>query len=503
MHITQLIMKPHHLRFVLLGALAATLSTAAPAASAAIRPVVPHAGKLELAPCKIRDLENNPRDMRCGTYYVFENRNTRKGRILPLKVVVVPARSGRPLGAIFALAGGPGEAATDAAQWVPFSWESENHDVVLVDMRGTGTGHSLDCTVWAPGEPLQNFFRTRVDRLLGCQQELRKVADLSQYSTPSFLQDVDEVRAALGYDKIILRGGSYGSRAAMAYIKMFGPHVRMAILSGLAPFENRLDLYTPQDSQTALDGLFADCAAEPTCRTAYPDPAGDLAEVRKRLQRRPARVAVKLPTRGAAEEVVLTERWFSRLLAERLHGLEESRKIPWLLQRARAGDFTDLAQERLADTELGKARGLRAAVLCNEDVARIGIEELERETSRAFTDLGMYDSLYLCAKWATTDLPPNYFSPFRSDVPTLMFSGDRDPLTAPRWGEVARRTLPNSVHVVVPAAHRFPRHPCMGNIGQQFLKSGRVEGLDTSCVASMRRPPFFVQGAATGQPKAE
>ena len=454
--------------------------------------IVPHAGELELAPCKIPDLENNPRDMLCGTYHVYENLRTRKGRTLPLKVVKVPARSGASQGAIFVLAGGPGDAATDYASFIPFTWENENHDVVLVDQRGTGLGNSLDCKVWAPGEPLQNYFRTGVDSLLACQKELQKVADLSQYSTPNFLRDMDDVRGALGYDKIILRGGSYGSRAAIAYIKMFEPRVRMAILTGLAPFENRLDLYTPQATQLAIEALFADCAADPTCKAAYPDLLEDLAEVRKRLQQQPAKVQVKHPRTGATQEVVLTERWFSRLLAERLEDLGESRKIPWLLQRARAGDFTDLAQERLAGSGQGKARGLRAAVLCTEDTARIGMEELERETSRTFSDRGMHESLYLCAKWTETDLPRDYFQPFRSSVPTLLISGDRDPLTPPRWGEVTRASLPNSLHLVVPAAHSFPRHPCMRTIGQQFLRSGKVEALDTSCISSIPKPPFVL-----------
>lgn len=454
-----------------------------------------HAAKLELQPCKIADLENNPRQMRCGIYYVYENRKARKGRILALNVVVVPARSGRSEAPIFALAGGPGDAATDAAQWLPFSWESENHDVVLVDMRGTGGGHSLDCRIWSPGEPLQIVFRTGVDKLLACQRELAKVADLTQYSTPAFLADVDDVRAALGYDKVILRGGSYGSRAAIAYIKMFEPHVSMAILSGLAPFENRLDLNTPQDTQSAMDQLFQDCTTDPACAAAYPDPARSLAEVRSRLQRKPARVRVRNPSTGSSEEISLTERWFSRLLAERLHDLESTRRIPWLLRRAKQGDFTELAQERVDQNGEGKARGLRAAVLCTEDVARIALEELESATSSAFTDLGMYDSMYLCAHWTPTELPNGYFDAFQSDVPTLLISGDRDPLTAARWGEVTRHTLPNSAHIVVPAAHRFPRDPCMGVIANAFLKSGTVSGLDTSCVAAMARPDFYLPNA--------
>ena len=462
--------------------------------------VVPHASRLQLTPCTVPDIENTPREMLCGTYHVYENRITRRGRTLPLKVIMVPARSGTPQGVIYVFAGGPSDAATEYAPWIPYSWESANHDVVLVDMRGTGAGHSLDCPFWRPGDPLQNYFQTGVDRLLACQRHLRNV-DLSQYSTPNFLQDVNDVRAALGHERIILRGGSYGSRAALAFIKMFEPHVGMAVLSGLAPFENRLDLNTPRDTQAALSALFADCAADAACSAAYPNPAEDLSEVRMRLQQRPATVRVTHPTTGATEEIVLSDRWFTRLLAARLHELSEARKIPWLLQRARAGDFADLTAGRLAEGGEGRARVLRASVLCTEDVGRIQLAELERETAGMLSDLGMPDSMYLCARWPQTALPPDYFQPFRSNVPTLLLSGDRDPLTAARWGEVAQRSLPNSVHVILPVAHSYRPDHCIGSIGTQFLQTGSVDGLDTSCVSSMPRPPFYVPAAGEAEPQ--
>lgn len=430
--------------------------------------------------------------MRCGTYYVYENRKKRTGRILPLKVIVAPAVSGHSNGPLFFFAGGPSEAVTDYAVFVPFTGENANNDVVMVDQRGTGEGNSLDCKWWSAGDSLQKYFQAWTDQLLACKSNLEKTRDLSQYSTATFLQDVDKVRAALGYDKIIVRGGSYGSRAAIAYMKLFGPHVRMAVLSGLAPFENRLDLYTPRDTQTALEALFSDCAADPKCNAAYPHPAEDLADVRKRLLQRPAVVVAKHPSTGVIENITLSERWFSRLLASRLAELSAARKIPWLLQRARAGDFSDLVQERLSDAADGKGRALRAAVLCTEDISRIGLAELERETTGVLSDLGMYDSMYLCGSWPKTHLPARYFEPFTSEVPTLIISGDRDSLTAPRWGEVTRKSLPNSLHVIVPRAHSYRPDPCTISIVKQFYASGEVDGLNTSCVSAMSRPPFYI-----------
>jgi pimeloyl-ACP methyl ester carboxylesterase len=332
---------------------------------------------------------------------------------------------------------------------------------------------------------------------------LSKIADLSQYSTAAAVQDVEEIRQALGHDQIIVRGGSYGSRAALAYIKMFGQHVSRAVLTGVFPFENRVALDVVEDQRDALDAVFADCARDEACKAAYPDPREDFNVVRQRLRDEPAKVTIKHPDTGQPEVVNLTDRRFGIIIANRLGSIESGRTIPLMLKQARAGDFVQMVQglfpRRLDDGKAptaatgptGYAWGLYHSVVCTEDIARYSMRDIERATSRGIGGAEhALEKQVVCKKWPKTDLPPDYFQPFRSRVPTLLISGDLDPVTPARWGEVARQSLPNSVHLIVPAAHSFPRVPCMGIIAQQFMRTGDVKNLDSSCIAKMTRPPF-------------
>ena len=84
-------------------------------------------------------------------------------------------------------------------------------------------------------------------------------ADLRLYTTPIAMDDLDDVRAYLGYDTINIYGGSYGTRAALVYLRQHGDRVRTAVLDGVAPTNMRLPLFFPRDVQRAFDRLIADC----------------------------------------------------------------------------------------------------------------------------------------------------------------------------------------------------------------------------------------------------
>jgi pimeloyl-ACP methyl ester carboxylesterase len=95
----------------------------------------------------------------------------------------------------------------------------------------------------------------------------------------------------------------------------------------------------------------------------------------------------------------------------------------------------------------------------------------------------------VCEFWPRSDLPANYGDPVSADVPVLLLSGTLDPVTPPRWGEEAARNLPNSLHLVAPGTHGVGGG-CITSIMQQFLAQGTVDGLDTSCVETMRLGAF-------------
>ena len=478
---------------------AASQGTAPPADARIAAP----AQRLALAPCRVPVLAPDSPSVlpgegeaaRCGTFSVPENRDS-PGRMLPLKVIVLPARSAAPREPVFFLAGGPGQAATGLASGFANSFHREEHDVVLVDVRGTGEGHRLDCAQGGSDENVQSYLEPLFHEGAGyaaCRDALAPRADLTQYTTPRAMTDMDELRQALGYERIILEGGSYGTRAAITYIRMFPGRVRAATLISLVPIENRAPLFHAAAAQRAFELVADQCAAEAPCRAAFPDVRGDLAAVLARLRAAPARVTVPHPVTDAPTHVSITASAFGDALRVFLYSGEASRQVPLLLSQARRGDLAPFAAAALQSSR-GLAAGVRMGLLlsftCSEDVHRIRPGEVARETAGSFIgDHRVRGQIAACSVWPRSQVPEAYYRPFRSDVPVLLVSGALDPVTPPSWGEVARRTLPNSVHVVMPGGH-FAGGPCIDRLARQLYRTGTVRGLDTSCVAAERLPPF-------------
>ncbi len=149
---------------------------------------------------------------RCGTLSVPENRAHPLGRQIGLRVVVIPSleKPARPDALTF-LAGGPGVAATDVATGALTIWIGvhEQHDIVLVDQRGTGASRPLECR--EPKKAIATPAALRAN-VASCQRELG--ADWTQYGTRMAADDLEAVRVALGYPSFDVYGTSYGATLA-------------------------------------------------------------------------------------------------------------------------------------------------------------------------------------------------------------------------------------------------------------------------------------------------
>ena len=173
---------------------------------------------LDLKDCRVNGVSV---PARCGSLTVFEDRATGAGRTIDLKIVVIPAVSGSPEpDPLFFLAGGPGQAATDLAERVlaRLAEVRRNRDIVFVDQRGTGGSGRMSCALFesgsdegTSGESLQ-LDTLPLDDLRDCLAEIESATDPRHYTTPVAMDDLDDVRAALGYETINLYGGSYGTR---------------------------------------------------------------------------------------------------------------------------------------------------------------------------------------------------------------------------------------------------------------------------------------------------
>jgi len=472
---------------MLLRALAVfALAFAVPATAAPIR----------LEACKIPGAKVAAR---CGTMTVPENRAISGGRMLPLHVVVIPARKPSGKLPIFYFAGGPGQAATDLAAHVPpDDWHIADRDLVLMDLRGTGRGTKLDCALGVSDgnietylEPL--FHDTRA--VAACATRLSRNADLSQYTTPNSMRDIDDLRAALGYDRIDIDSGSYGTRDAIVYMHMFPEHVHAAVLSGLAPMANRTPLYHAHAAERAIETLFAQCAADAQCHKTFPDPKADLDAILASLKAKPAPVVVKHPVTGKPVTIALTQSAFASGLRVMLYDEEEGRRIPLLLRKARAGDYTPFAQAALENGRglaQGIAVGLLLAISCSEDTNRIDPGEVAKETGDSFIgDARVRGQMAACSVWPKTQLPTDYWTPFASKIPVLLISGNLDPVTPPRWGAEEHRLLANSLHVVMPGAH-VAGNACVDKMSEQLLDTADIAKVDTSCAKTTKLPPWVL-----------
>lgn len=445
-------------------------------------------------PLKLTEVRLGERTVRAGSFAVWENREAGSGKRIHLSVVVLPARSAdaHP-DPVFVFAGGPGQdVTTQARQWVSH-WMGVERDIVLVSQRGTGGDNRLQCDTSGSGEDLQGYlqplFQEQIFR--DCLAQLEEHHDLTQYSTAAATDDVNDLRAALGYDTINLYGGSYGSRIELEYIRRHPTTVRTAILNSVAPVSFINPLFHASSAQEAVDRIIADCQADPDCAGAYGDLRTKFETVLERLGVEPAATEVIRRESGDAVPIRISRDDFADAL--RIVMYYDRSQAPYLIEQAFRGDFSHIATQGIATSRSLReslAMGMLLCVTCAEDLDRISEEMIVRETAGTFLgDRRVRSQKAVCAFWPRSRLPQDAAEPVTADVPVLLLSGLYDPVTPPRFGEEAASHLPRSLHVVGPGSHGLSGS-CIDEIVSEVLARGTVEGVDVSCVETLEPRPF-------------
>jgi pimeloyl-ACP methyl ester carboxylesterase len=437
----------------------------------------------------------------CGTLRVFENRETREGRTIDLKIVVLPGlgTDAQP-DPLFFLAGGPGQGAAKMAKQLSevFRRVQTQRDIVLVDQRGTGVSNPLNCEADQDSlAALNERDEVALERLRHCLRGLD--ADTRLYTTTIAMDDLDDVRRHLGYARVNLYGGSYGTRAALVYLRQHGDHVRSVVLDGVAPPDMRLPLFFARDAQRALDKLLADCETSVACRAKYPDLAARTRALLARLEKYPPRLRLTHPRTGIAEEVSVTAALVANVLAGALYSPTISALLPELLARAEANDFQGLLALGLVNENASEnmSVGMQLSVICAEDYPRVTHVESTRESrGSVFGDHLLTSRMKACEFWPRGKVDDPFYHPVTSNIPVLILSGDLDPVTPPSWGESVLPHLSNGRHIIVPGTgHGAIGTGCGIRLIHQFIEQGNAANLDTSCLEGLRRPPFFLSPA--------
>jgi pimeloyl-ACP methyl ester carboxylesterase len=483
----------HPSRIIPLSVYAAALLASAVAAQTGLVP----------APCSGAGL---PADARCGTFEVAENRGEPDGRRLGLYVVVLPARTAVPAReAVIFFAGGPGQASAGelpGGMNEAFGALRDERDLLFIDHRGTGASSPLRCRLRAQDDP-QAFLDDYLPPVpvAACRDSLMARADLTRYGHAELADDVDEVRRALGYERLVLWGGSYGTRAAMGYLRAYPSAVRSLVLQAVVPHTFAQPAEYARDMEAALAGLFAECAGDAACGAAFPGVAAELRTVVARLDSAAGEGEILDPVTGRRVRLRLGRGMFAETVRRMMYSPELASMVPFVVHRAWQGDYRPVIRQALADRRAfaeGIFAGLFLAVTCSEDVPRVDTAAAARED--ATTVLGAYrvrQQAAACAGWPRAVLPADALAPVRSELPVLLISGELDPVTPSRGAELVAATLPNALHVVVPhAGHGYGGMrgaECVDSLVIRFVRAGTGHGLDTSCLGEMRRPPFVVE----------
>lgn len=459
-------------------------------------------------------------DIDCGYFYVPEDRSDPNSPEIELAFAIVYSYEENPLAdPIIYLEGGPGGSALNSAEFfgdVPMFYP---RDLILIDQRGTGySSPTLNCPEVENEE--DNAVEACRDRLLD------EGINLQAYNSAENAADVVELASALGYDEYNLYGVSYGTRLALTIMRDYPEGVRSVILDSVyPPHINSWEEYgniTPVVMQTLFDG----CAADPVCDEAYPDLGNVFYELADTLDTQPAEYEAEDPETGEIYDATLDG---NDLIDRVFQLLYSSETIPYLPQTIYAiadGDYAaldalesgvtldgglhrrqdDVEDEEEFDEEfieedygdVEDSEGMNLSVECQEEIPFIDLdrayanvpanpialsENIHTTLEETFSD---------CEIWGVSPSGALENQPVISDIPTLVFAGEYDPITPASWAESTHEYLSSSYFYVFPGlGHGVTEEgTCPPAIAAAFLDDPYTEP-DGSCIDSMGSPEFI------------
>jgi pimeloyl-ACP methyl ester carboxylesterase len=459
------------------------------------------------------------RTLECGVVWVPENRSRPEGMWIRLAVAVFksPVAPTRP--ALVFLGGGPGSSILDrfgpGVSGTLARDLTDGRDFVVFDQRGVGFSRpSLSCgemialkyqTIGSRRTPEQETEDT-VQAAFACRDRLLASGiELAAYTTAANAADLNDIRAALGYDQFDVWGLSYGTRLALEVEREFPDIVHSLVLeSALPPSVNQVE-DRAANTERAFRELFDGCAADAACAAAFPNLETRFYDLVAALNTSPASYFAQHPRTGVVYNVLLTG---DRLIDTLNDALTDANLIPYVPLVAASiqhGDFTLMSQATSILTfDDGHSEAMFFSVNCGDMVSRTSASQVlaaqqpvRPEIARVMTEDAR---LRICAGWGATEPSRSAAAPLVSDVPTLILAGEYDPRTPPAYADIASRTLRHSHWWTFPGMGHFVQRqsPCAHSIMIDFL-ADPARAPDAGCVATLGPPSWVIPGVTRSE----
>jgi pimeloyl-ACP methyl ester carboxylesterase len=439
--------------------------------------------------------------MTCGTLNVPENRKKDTGNQVVLSVVVFEPDLERHEPIVF-LTGGPGQSADIASRkdiddWWEFigvqSWMIGRR-VIVVDQRGIGrSAPTLDCSPYFEPDHWNailsnvqgdnNFDNLRKKEVIACKTALTaKGIDLEAYTTEQNAEDINDIRNALGIEKWILYGVSYGTRLALAVMNQHPEGISASILDSVVPLDINYLSDDGPNLERSLHLLERDCQKANSCMTGISDAVKVIV---RQLDRQP------ILLRNANKEARYTYvsgGEFLDIIFGMLYDREDIVMLPYLIERTYKQDFSQLADIVFQPDELDISQGMDFSVTCSDN----NPPDLSGKQEQYWAKwVASDDYSWACPLWILENGPAHQKQPRRTDIPTLLLSGEYDPATPTGWANHAAEMLPFGQVVVFRGIGHdvIDSDPCGSKVAADFLANPRRK-LTTECVGEMEAPEF-------------
>jgi len=449
-----------------------------------------------------------------GLIFVRENRNEPDSGIIGVRFIrfqSVARQAGPP---VFYLPGGPGstvdpEELTRPRIQATIELYTQAGDLVFLDQRGNGNvDFHPDMRVHIAEQPLDQPANTDIARRAlrrGTEQALEKWraagVDVSAYDIRHAVDDLDAARQALGYERIMLRGNSFGSQWSFSYMRTHPEHVARAVLGGIEPIDFGYDM--PSHVWQAMQRIGERAATDPRLASHFEDKslADMIREVLERLEGKPVSVKVQHPDGKDSVEIMLgAEDLRASLMrfAPDYYMRSGLARWPKFIVELHQGDYRYLGLLRL---QARRSRTLPLVFLTIDN--SLGISPSREQAIRndpATEVLGNINATYF---WTRDMMPVDQVDPtfreyFDIDTPVLMFQGDLDMNTPIENAEHVKQFMPNGHLLRVEGGTHLAIYEAMQFVPEvrqrllEFLQSGSNDGMPERI--ELDSPQFEVPG---------
>lgn len=447
--------------------------------------------------------------VQCGYVIVPETHaQPSNGKTLKIAVIIFKTKAANPAEPVIYLEGGPGgnsQSIIDAMTGDFYNGFTARGDAIFFDQRGVGNSRpELYCpeiekqleqdalTILKPADDAQH----NIDSAIACHDRLvQQGVNLAVYNSIENAGDVNDIRLALGYQKLNVYGASYGTTLAQTVMRLYPQIVRSVVLDSVAPPDVNANITSIATGSRTMNLIFQACTADINCNKQYPDLKGLFTRAYNLLNSTQPTVKVTVPKTNATFNIKVDGRRFVSALFSLLYSKQTIQLIPKIIGLESTGNNTLLASIMTIpfETNLEFDMGMFYSVECaeawpfskpsdNEAVVAQSLPEFSQDS-----DIKLQASLTLCQKWNVPAVPQVQTTLLKSDIPTLVMEGQFDPVTPPVYGQKVAQNLSKSFYVEFPYnghGEVVPDNVCAINIMKTFLENPSVRP-DSSCTANL------------------